>query len=226
MIEDFAKLLPKPLLSRSGRVFYSGRIAFESVSNLYIVGMNPGGSPSEYRDDTVSSHTKQILNSAPDNWSAYRDERWGGRKPGTLRPPGTAPMQLRMQHLFQRLQVDSGEVPASNIVFLRSERKATLEGDFSTLASQCWSFHAAVIESLRVRVIVCLGTDAGEVVRGRVGAVNLVDEFVEKNNRGWASRAYVNRNGLTVAVLTHPSIANWATPVTDPTELVLRALRR
>ena len=225
MIEGFAKLLPKPLLSRSGRAFYSGRNAFETPSNLYIVGVNPGGRPSEHRE-TVSVHTNWILNSAPDNWSAYRDEQWGGNKPGTLRPRGTAPMQLRMQHLFRRLQVDPGEVPASNIVFARSERKATLEGDFSTLASQCWPFHEAVIEKLKVRVIVCLGTDAGQVILGQLGANSLVDEFVEKNNRGWTSRAYENRNELTVAVLTHPSIANWATPEADPTELVLKALRR
>ena len=224
MIEDLAKLLPKPLLRRSGRTFYSGRKAFGKRSNLYVVGMNPGGNPIEHSDDTLSSHTNWILNSAPDNWSAYRDEPWGGSKPGTWRSPGTAPMQLRMQHLFRRLQVDPGDVPASNIVFVRSERKATLEGDFSTLASQCWPFHEAVIENLKVRVIVCLGTDAGQVISGRLGANSLVDEFVEKNNRGWTSRAYKNRNGLTVAVLTHPSIANWATPETDPTELVLRAL--
>ncbi len=226
MIEDLAKLLPKMLLNKSGRVFYSGRTAFDTPSNLYIVGLNPGGRPRELKDNTVLSHTEWILNDASDNWSAYRDESWGGRRPGELRPPGTAPMQVRMRHLFRKMQVDPGDVPASNVVFVRSERKATLEGDFSTLASQCWAFHAAVIENLNVRVIVCLGGDAGQVVLDRVGTANLVDEFVEKNQRRWTSRTYRNRNGLMVAVLTHPSIANWAVPETDPTELVLRALRR
>ena len=180
MIEDLARLLPKSLLRRSGRVFYSGRKAFETPSQLYVLGMNPGGSPDEHSDDTLASHTKWILKSAPENWSAYRDEAWGGTKPGRWRPPGTAPMQLRMQHLIRRLQVDPGDVPASNIVFVRSERKATLEGDFSILASQCWSLHEAAIENLRVRVIVCLGTDAGQVVVSRVGANNLVDEFARR----------------------------------------------
>ena len=226
MIEDFAELLPKSLLNKSGRVFYSGRSAFETPSNLYIVGLNPGGHPRELRDDTVSSHTEWTLNNAPNNWSAYRDEPWGGRKPGTLRPPGSAPMQLRMQHLFRRLQVDPGDVPASNIVFMRSERKATLEGDFTTLVSQCWQFHQAVIESLKTRVIVCLGTDAGQAILGQVGPLEPVDEFFERNNRGWASHAYMNRNGLTVVVLTHPSRVDWTTPEADPTELVLRAFRK
>ena len=226
MIEDLAKLVPQAHLNRSGRAFYSGRKAFSTVSELYVIGLNPGGSPEDHSADTLSSHTEWVLNSAPDNWSAYRDEEWAGRSSGSTRPPGTAPLQKRMQHLFQRLGVNPGEVPASNIVFIRSERKATLEGDFSRLASECWPFHQAVIESLKIRVVVCLGGDAGEEVRTRIGAVTPVGEFIEKNNRRWGNRAYMNRSGLTVAVLTHPSIVDWTVPSTDPTGLLLKVLGR
>ena len=84
-------------------------------------------------------------------WSAYRDESWTGLT------PGTATLQRRMLHMFRKLNLNPGEVPASNLVFVRSERKAKLSGEFSQLAKECWTFHEAVVNKLRVRVILCLG---------------------------------------------------------------------
>ena len=74
------------------------------------------------------------------------------------------------------------------------------------------------------RVIVCFGRDAGNWVRARVNATRQVGEFVEKNNRGWRSRAFENDEGVSVLALAHPSVADWANPATDPSELVLRAM--
>ena len=220
MIQDFVRLIPRSLTNTSGKVFYSGRRAFESQSGLYVLGVNPGGDPQEQSDETVSSHTNSVLHSEPENWSAYRDESWGGRPPGTVR------MQPRMLHLFRRLGVDPGEVPASNVVFVRSGRKANLKGDFSQLAMECWPFHQAVVQQLGVRVILCLGQDPGDWVRDRFLTQTQVDEFIEDNNRGWRSRSYENASGLTVVVATHPSRVDWTAPATDPTQLVERALRR
>ena len=53
MIEDFAKLIPDSIMHRSGKAFYSGRLAFSSPSGLYVLGVNPGGDPEEYPDETV-----------------------------------------------------------------------------------------------------------------------------------------------------------------------------
>ena len=218
MIQDFAKLVPKTLMNRSGKVFYSGRNAFEPPSELYVLGINPGGAPDDYKSETVSSHTKWLLKSGPSDWSAYRDETWAGR------PAGTASMQPRLLHMFRRLGLNPGDVAASNLVFVRSVRKATLKGDFSRLALQCWPFHRAVMEKLRVRVVLCLGADSGNWVREQVGARTLEDEFVEDNNRGWRSSLHRNADGLRVVTATHPSIADWTSPKTDPTRLVRKAL--
>jgi len=47
MIETFASRIPAALLPRSGKVFYAGRAAFAAPHPLYVLGVNPGGDPSE-----------------------------------------------------------------------------------------------------------------------------------------------------------------------------------
>ena len=220
MIRDFAKLIPKSLSNRSGSVFYSGRSAFDSPSQMYVLGINPGGAPEDHRDETVRSHTRWVLNDAPTNWSAYRDESWEGGIPGTVR------MQPRILHLCKRLKLDPGKVPASNLVFPRSVREGKLEGDIDQMARECWPFHKEVIEALGIRVVLCLGQRPGNWVRDRLQASTQVNEFAERNQRRWKSRTYTNTAGMAVVVATHPSIANWKAPATDPTELVQRALLR
>ena len=221
LLEEFTKLIPKTVMDMSGKVFYSGRQAFGSESNLYILGVNPGGSPEEYPQETVRSHTQWVLQSSPDDWSEYRDASWGTAGAA----PGTQGMQPRVLHMLRRLGVNPGEVPASNVIFARSARKATLKGNYNQMATDCWAFHRAVIEELDVRLIVCLGSDAGNWVRRRLQAHQLVGKFVEHNNRRWMSRVYASASGPRVAVLAHPSIADWTNEQTDPSGLVVDVLR-
>lgn len=220
MIEDFAKLIPETLLTRSGSVFYSGRRAFASRSKLYILGVNPGGDPKRQAKETVSWHTNKVLSVEPHDWSAYRDESWEGSS------PGTRGMQPRVLHLLRRLELEPGEVPASNMVFLRSRRENQLKGNLRQLAEECWPFHQSVIENLGTHVILCFGQSAGNWACNRLNAQTQVGEFVEDNNRRWRSRVFRNANGFTVVVATHPSIADWTAPATDPTELVRTAIEQ
>ena len=220
MIEDFAKLIPSSQKNKSGKAFYSGKLAFGKKSDVYILGLNPGGDPTKYPHETVSNHTQEVLHSLPSNWSAYRDEEWSEGRAA----PGTHRLQRRVLHLFSKLGLDAGEVPASNLIFPRSSRKATLEGDFRQLVLECWAFHEAVIRELDVSVVVCLGKDVGDWMCRQSNANRFVDNFIEKNDRKWTSDLYANSSGLMVAVLAHPSIAAWTNPVTDPTDLVLKAL--
>ena len=53
--ESFAELVPRDLLDRSGEVFYSGRAAFSTPSDVYLLGYNPGSDPSDQRLRTVRS---------------------------------------------------------------------------------------------------------------------------------------------------------------------------
>ena len=219
MIDKLSALIPASLLPRSGKVFYSGSAAFSSPSQLYILGLNPGGSPLTRGSETVECDAKTILEKSA-NWSAYRDESWEGKR------PATHGMQPRVLWLLRQLNRDPGNVPASNLVFERSARAVDIGDRFRELAELCWPFHQSVIEHLGVRVVLCFGKRCGECVRKRLKATNRVDEFVENNNRKWKSTAFMNPDGIAVVVATHPSIADWTKAATDPTPLVQRMLER
>lgn len=217
-IEDFAKYIPSELLPRSGSVFYSGRDAYSGQAPLYILGINPGGCPEAHKDSTVAAHTTDVLSSTSTDWSAYRDERWDDRDPGTV---GMAP---RVLHLFKSLNMNPGSIPSSNLVFVRSRREDDIRSEMNYLKELCWPFHAQVISSISPRVVLCLGRTVGSYVRKKTGAHKQVGEFVEANDRRWRSQSFSNTAGTTVVVASHPGIANWCSPATDPTKLVVEAL--
>ena len=218
MIEDFAKLIPKSLMNKSGKVFYSGRLAFEKQSDIYVLGINPGGDPLDHPDETVKSHTKWVVKKSPEDWSAYRDESWSGQE------PGCDDLQLSLLHLFKGLNKNPGDVPLSNLFFVRSAELDKLDGDENALASQCWDFHRNVINELEVRVVICFGRFAGNFVRRRLNAIQSYDgRFI--NGHDWNSYTYRNMTGQTVVDLSHPSRgAFWMKQGYDPTQLVLKTL--
>lgn len=218
-VQPFESLVPTDLLQLSGAVFYSGRDAFTGTSPLYLLGLNPGGDPATHQEHTVEAHLRASA-SQPSNYSSYRDESWESG-----RPAGTWSMQPQVLHLCARLGLDPGEVPASNLVFVRSAREATMPlGLMDEYADLCWPFHAAVIETLRVRVVVCFGKSAGAKVRARLGAHTEIGHFKETNNRGWSSNAHGAPRGIRVVTVTHPSIADWRNPAADVSDLVAAAL--
>jgi hypothetical protein len=216
----FAPLVPTDLLPLSGLVFYSGRDAFAGTSPVYLLGLNPGGDPADPAAETVEQ-AMHALAALPANWSAYRDGSWNGR------PPGTYGLQPRVLHLLDRLGLDPGEVPSSNLVFVRSAQESTMPpGLMDSYAEACWPFHAAVIETLKVQAVVCFGGTVGRRVRARLGAHVEVGQFVETNNRGWTSYAHEAPTGVRVVTVSHPSRADWTNPATDVSDLVAAAVIR
>ncbi len=218
-VQPFESLVPVELLQLSGGVYYSGADAFTGTSPLYLLGLNPDGDPAALGAHTVEQHLLATA-SSPANHSAYRDESWENG-----RPAGTWGMQPRVLHLLESLGLDPGEVPASNLVFARSAREATMaSGRMDAYADLCWPFHAAVIETLKVRVVVCFGGTAGRQVRKRLGAHTEIGRFKETNHRGWTSYAHENLSGVRVVTVSHPSRADWSNPAADVSDLVAWAL--
>jgi len=218
VIHAFVSLVPRELLDCSGAVFYSGREAFTGERPVYLLGLNPGGDPVQMAHYTVRRQIDQVLTALPERWSAFRDESWQGARPGAWG------MQPRVLHLLRRLRLDPGEVPASNLAFVRSRGESGLGATARQLAAACWPFHQRVMEGLGVRVVVCFGRTTGEWVRERMGARELLGTFVEQNSRRWTSLAHRNSAGLAVVTTTHPSRVDWTSPRTDPSDLVLQAL--
>lgn len=219
MIEEFIQKIPQSLLDQPGGVFYSGKAAFTGKKDLYILGLNPGGSPDLQSGATVAKCINNTLQNANADWSAYRDECWEGTE-----RPGTWGMQPRVLHLLAHLGLNPGETPSSNIVFVQSRREAVISNRLSQLAEDCWPFHKAVIEKLNPKLILCFGKTAGNFVKKKLDADKCIDEFIEKNNRNWKSQVFLSKQGIKVAIATHPSIADWTAPATDPSEMIKRAI--
>jgi hypothetical protein len=219
VLSELGKLIPASLLEKSGAVFNTGSHAFSKPAALYLLGLNPGGDPEAHQHETVASQMTAVL-AKPSSWAAFRDESWNGR------PPGSPGMQPRILHLLGRLGLEAHEVPTSNLIFERTRSAADLKSRMNDLAEQCWPVHEAVIQKLGVRVILCMGKDAGNWICTRLGAVTLVDQFVEKNERGWTSTAHCAAEGLVVVTAAHPAIASWRHEATDPSPLVQSMLAR
>lgn len=218
-LKDAISKLPSTLTSRSGALFYSGRAAFDGQSDLYVLGLNPGGSPFIQESATCARHISD-WDRLPLSWSAYLDDSWEGKA------PGTHGMQPRIAHMFKALGRDLRAVPASNVVFVRSTTEAALAQEKELLLRQCWPVHQSVIDTLGVRTILCFGTTAGTWLRQAIGANQQIGQFREQNNRGWKSVAHIAPDGKAVVTLTHPGRADWRNPAADPTSLVQAVLRR
>lgn len=218
MIEDLIQYIPISLRDRSGTVFYSGRNAFSSLSKLYVLRLNPGGSPLKQASETVGWHPDKVLHEKPNDWSEYKDEPWLGK------PAGSHGLQPCVLHLFNFLDLNPRHVPSSNLIFLRSENERDL--NVKQLAPECGSFHQKVIEKPGVRVVLCFGNTVGGWVRCQLEADRLVDEFIEKNNRKWSNSVYENQDGFSVVIAKHPSRVDWKNPATDSSPLLQSALNR
>jgi len=211
--------IPSELLNESGGVFYSGRNAWVVGRPLYVIGLNPGGCPEKLAAITLANHTKTAADQDAD-WSEYRDQPWNDAAPGTR---GMAP---RVLHLMRQLGLNPGEVPASNLVFVRSRRERGIEAmRMQALADACWPFHEHALGVIRPKAVLCFGKTVGAYVRRRLNAHELVGEFVETNKRRWRSQAFKGDEGVRVVVATHPSIANWRASPTDISGLVADSMR-
>lgn len=212
--------LPESLLARSGAIFYTGRAAFTGVRPIYLLGLNPGGNPDEMRGNTIARYLEKGKQ-RPERWSEYQDEPWQGAAPGIWG------MQPRIRHLADRLGVCLHDVPASNVVFVRTRNERDLNAEKRQLMSECWPVHEAVIQTLKVRAIICLGKTAGHWVRRKLNAREApIAKFIECNKRKWISEAHRASDDRLVFTLTHPSIAKWQCEKSDPTQMVLETLDR
>lgn len=208
-LDRFADLIPEELLDTSGHAFFTGPDGFTGQRPLYLLGLNPGGQHPE----TVRQQYRAARAGQPD-YSAFRVHTWKDE----------SRIDRNVLHLLANLSMDPGTVPASCVVFARTRTESDLSSQFHRLASLCWPFHRALIDVLGVKVVVCFGRRGANFVRHQLGAQQLIDSFVETNQRGWASNTFVAESGIKVVQVTHPSRADWRNPKADISPLVSRAL--
>jgi hypothetical protein len=205
-------------ISATTKVFYSGRSAFTGTKPVYVLGLNPGGTPEDLPQETLRSHSSYVMDAAPADWSEYLDEAWARKA------KGECGMQPRVCHLLRRMGLDPRGVPASNLIFTRSARERGIARSLAELAGYCWPFHAAVIAEQQIRMVVWFGRPTSRWVCAKLAAHHRGDTFVEQNQRRWRSESFRNECGTWVLSLTHPSIADWRSSAADPFPVVERAL--
>ena len=92
LIEDLARLIPESCEwgkrpgTRRRFSLHSGRVAsFSKQSDLYILGINPGGEdPTDTLDTSLDSRVKEVLCNKKDDWAALKDDNVGERADASL----------------------------------------------------------------------------------------------------------------------------------------------
>lgn len=214
--ERLLSYIPGQLLGLSGEVFYSGKSAYVKKNDLYLLGLNPGSDSADASLNSIGDSIEQTSSTHPPLFSRYLDERWSRRY------NRFSPMQRRIQHLAQKMNIDLRQTPASNLVFTRSVAAKDISTQIANLADLCWPLHQAIIYSLKTRVVICLGGETFTYVSKKLGATQHFATYTETNSRRWQSQAFRNTEGIFVVKLTHPGRANWISANADPSPLVCR----
>ena len=129
-----------------------------------------------------------------------------------LYTPGRAPFQLEMQALLGRVGLDPREMPASDLIFLRSAQADRIASP-AELMELCWPFHRAVIERLGVRVVLSLYKPAAGFVRMKTDAYPMpVDRVFQQSRsakRKYRRECFAAPGSLRIVQITRPTGAPW-----------------
>ena len=109
-IPIIAKQALSEYLEEPGSVLYSSHETLKP-SDIYLLGFNPGGANGKPVEQSISSMLTNTTN-------AYLDESWENHK--GVWASGEAPLQKRVQWIFESLGINTRDVCASNLIFLQS----------------------------------------------------------------------------------------------------------
>ena len=218
-LKDYIAMIPPELIEENGAAFISGAASFGRQHPLMIVSANPGGDIESHAGWSIRYDCETVRDFWPEDCHGYID---GYRWPDSQIRHWTG--GARVAHLVANIGYNLREVPTQHLVFLRSSRLSALHANYEDAVSLCWPVMAVRIEEWRPRVIIALGGKAGDSVLARLGGGELTHEFTEDNARHWKSRLCRSSAGPRLAVLTHPGIADWTAPSTDPSDLIRMAL--
>jgi hypothetical protein len=201
------------VLHRSGKILYSS-VETLQPGPIYILGLNPGGDP-DYADD--SHYTlEEALQRLPDKHdNDFLDECWQA-----CQIPGGRPLQRRTQWLCRQLGHEPANVCASNLIFLRS--RGSSGSGYPQSADLCWPVHEHILQLVRPRLILVLGSEVYEYVGTRLAGPGFKTvEIRASGHGGWVCRRaevlmpYGGANLIQVphlsryAINNHLEVAEW-----------------
>jgi hypothetical protein len=142
------------VLDMSGSILYS---SWDTVrrGDIYIMGLNPGGDPSEIR--TTIRNELELIRSGQKRCNSYLSEDWSNTK--KTYGVGRHPLQIHLQMLIAKLGYNLEDLCASNLIFLRSpdQRGVNLQ---MVDRYNFWNVHEIIIGCLQPRVLLVFGNGA------------------------------------------------------------------
>lgn len=135
----------KQLVCESGKVLYSSARTLRP-GPLYLLGLNPGGSPE--RERTIGDSLSDLGQGK--RWNDYCHERWN-----PFKLAGRHRLQRNVIGLFDALDLDLELVCASNLVFMRSPHKDGIK--LPADADCCWMVHEMILSIVEPRTILAFG---------------------------------------------------------------------
>ena len=145
--EKLQEIARRELSNLSGK---SGGILYTSHENLrpgpiYLLGFNPGGEGGP----SLGSNIEEMLDYTE---NSYTDEAYTNR--AVASGSGEAVLQKRVRRLLASIGWESGEVCASNLIFVQSRDATGIE---RRLVDQCWPVHEAILDLVRPKLIIAFG---------------------------------------------------------------------
>lgn len=163
--------MPSSMYEKSGAVLYSGTDTLRA-GFAYLMGLNPGGSPSAIRTSIIETINERAA------YSSYTHECWRACPPrcehiaadGRVNPEGLVRHQKNVISLAGILGTTPEQLFSANAVFARSTKLATLRGQTGISLDQwwnhCWAAHKRFLAIVRPRLILTLGYGASSSAFG------------------------------------------------------------
>ena len=205
------------LLDESGGVLYSAAETLRP-SDLYILGLNPGGGGGERIAARLGSLPTRTVNE-------YLDADWSGG--GHRYEPGQHPFQKRLAWFVEALGYDLRSTCASNLIFTRSVGQ---EGaGYPGRADACWPAHELVLSIVQPRLILAIGNGPRSpyaYLRGKLGGEDLTP--MSSGHGSWTCKAFrsaYDARSLLVLGIPHLSrydivnkerVVRWAQALVEP----------
>lgn len=192
-VADFARAQLEPVLGKSGGILYSAAATIRPYP-VYLLGLNPGGSPERVMNTVRASI--DALQSKTTN--SYLDESWAGS------PVGEGRLQRRVRWLLEALGHEPRDVPASNLIFVRSRDAKGI--DFERIANTCWPVHEKILKIVRPRLVLVFGNSGispYSFLFRKYGAT--VEQTQPSGHGSWLCRSFEVPGHFRVAGLPHLS---------------------
>jgi hypothetical protein len=152
-IEDLVRTQLGDIADKPGAILYNGWQTLRR-GKVYIMGLNPGGAPSEVPQLVIGAVKKHS-----ESDSAYLDEEWGNSHRHYER--GKSPHQRRVVELARILGCEIRDTFAANAIFVAGKLPNPTLPEPQVLWDRCWPVHQLFLEIVRPNIILCLGNGAG-----------------------------------------------------------------